>query len=76
MLFCIFVAHIYTNMIDNSQRLFLVKAVFHWVSVADVDMKPPSRLRFILKQCGYSDNTIREIWKWYNFSDRRGVASY
>jgi hypothetical protein len=30
----------------------------------------------MLKRNGYSEKTVSEIWKWYDFSERRGVASF
>jgi len=36
-------------------------------------MKAPSAFKFLLKQKGYSNKAIKEIWKWYNFSERKGV---
>jgi len=39
-------------------------------------MKPPSSLILLLKRHGYSGETIKEIWKWYDFSERKGAASY
>jgi len=39
-------------------------------------MKPISSLRILLRRYGYSEKAVREIWKWYDFSERKGVASY
>lgn len=36
-------------------------------------MKIPLDLRKMLKQRGYSDEAIKEIWKWYGFSEREGI---
>jgi len=30
------------------------------------EMKPPSDLEYLLKQYGYSDKVINELWKWYD----------
>jgi hypothetical protein len=27
----------------------------------------------MLKQEGYSQKAIREVWKWYDFSERKGI---
>jgi hypothetical protein len=40
------------------------------------EMKPPSDFRDLLKQYGYSDRVIKEIWKWYDSSEKKGVASF
>ncbi len=37
------------------------------------EMKIPLDLRKMLKQRGYSDEAIKEIWKWYGFSEREGI---
>jgi hypothetical protein len=39
-------------------------------------MKTPPSLRSLLKRNGYSESTVDEIWKWYDFSERKGVASF
>jgi hypothetical protein len=39
-------------------------------------MKIKSSFERMLKQQGYSDKSIQELWKWYGFSEKRGVASY
>lgn len=36
-------------------------------------MNPPSAFRTLLTRRGYSDKAIKEIWKWYDFLERRGV---
>jgi len=30
----------------------------------------------LLRQHGYSEKAIEEIWKWYDFSERKGIASW
>jgi hypothetical protein len=40
------------------------------------EMKPTSSFRILLKRNGQSENAIKEVWKWYDFSERRGVASF
>jgi len=44
--------------------------------VIQSSMKPPSSLRSMLKRNGYSEKTVEAIWKWYDFDDRKGAASY
>jgi hypothetical protein len=39
-------------------------------------LKTPSSLRFLLKQQGYSEEAVEEIWKWYVFNKRKGAASF
>jgi hypothetical protein len=37
------------------------------------EMEIPVDLRKLLKQRGYSDEAIKEIWKWYDFSEGEGI---
>jgi len=39
-------------------------------------MKPSSSFKQMLKVQGYSDEAIEELWKWYDSTDKNGVASY
>lgn len=36
-------------------------------------MKPAMSFEDLLKRHGYSERTTREIWKWYDFSERKGA---
>jgi hypothetical protein len=38
-------------------------------------MKMNRSFERMLKEHGYSDKTIQELWKWYDFSEKKGVAS-
>jgi hypothetical protein len=38
------------------------------------EMEIPVDLRKMLKQRGYSDEAIKEIWKWYDFPEREGIT--
>jgi len=37
---------------------------------------PPVSLKAKLLKEGYSEKMIKELWKWYDSSERKGVASY
>jgi len=39
-------------------------------------MKPSLIFKSLLKRQGYSEKAVKEIWKWYDFSDKKGVASF
>jgi len=39
-------------------------------------MKLRKSFRRLLKNNGYSDEVIAELWKWYDPSEKKGVASY
>jgi len=30
----------------------------------------------MLKNKGYSEEEIEKLWKWYDFSEKKGVASF
>jgi hypothetical protein len=36
----------------------------------------PKYLRAQLRVQGYSDEMTEELWKWYDSSEKKGVASY
>jgi hypothetical protein len=44
--------------------------------VTNKEMKPAASLKILLSQHGYSENAVKEIWKWYDFSERKGVANF
>jgi hypothetical protein len=37
---------------------------------------PPATLKAKLKKKGYSERMIEELWKWYDPSEKKGVASF
>jgi hypothetical protein len=39
-------------------------------------MKAKKSFIMLMKQQGYSDEAIEKLWKWYDYSERKGVASY
>jgi len=39
-------------------------------------MKSSKKFSQMLKENGYSTKTIEEMWKWYDYSEKKGVASY
>jgi len=45
-------------------------------AVLGVEMKPVSSFRILLRRHGYSEKSTGEIWKWYDFSERRGAANF
>jgi hypothetical protein len=36
----------------------------------------PSGLKSQLQQHGYSEGMLKELWKWYDSSKKKGVASF
>jgi hypothetical protein len=39
-------------------------------------MKAKNSFDILLKQRGYSKKAIDELWKWYDHSEKKGVASF
>jgi hypothetical protein len=39
-------------------------------------MKAKKSFNDMLKQEGYSEKAIEQLWKWYDYSEKKGVASY
>jgi hypothetical protein len=74
---CIHAQQIYKNHIKNSERLTSLNALATCKpKVTALMIKPPSRLQHLLKREGYSEKAVKEVWKWYDFSERKGVASF
>ncbi len=40
------------------------------------DKYPPASIVVELIEQGYSEDMIKEIWKWYDTSEKKGVASF
>jgi len=41
-----------------------------------VKTTPYASLKSQLRKEGYSDRMIEELWKWYDPSEKKGVASF
>ena len=39
-------------------------------------MKPTQEFQKLLKKVSCNNNAIGNLWKWYDYSERKGVASY
>jgi hypothetical protein len=39
-------------------------------------MKPNKTFKQLLKSQRYSKETIDKMWKWYDYAEKKGVASY
>lgn len=39
-------------------------------------MKTSKNFSNMLEEKGYSTKAIEEMWKWYDYSEKKGVASY
>lgn len=41
-----------------------------------VKVAPPETIIAQLQEQGYSEYMIEELWKWYDFSEKKGIASF
>ena len=57
-----------SELLISSSPAFLIRLRYR--------MKPIPSFRILLKKNGYSDKIVKEIWKWYDFSERKGAASF
>ena len=39
-------------------------------------MKANNSFKILMKQRGYSQEAIEKLWPWYDYSERKGVASF
>jgi hypothetical protein len=39
-------------------------------------MKVGQSFEILLKKRGCSEKAIKELWKWFDYSEKRGVASF
>lgn len=69
---CSSVEQVYIICIFCSEHLFSVHEKCLDMPKAD----PPESLRAPLREQGYSDDMVIELWKWYDFSEKKGVASF
>jgi hypothetical protein len=36
----------------------------------------PKVMDCVLRKSGYSEKTVKEIWKWYDYVEKKGVANW
>ena len=41
-----------------------------------IKIEPVQSFRQMLKNKGYSEEAIEKLWKWYDFSEKKGVTSF
>jgi two-component SAPR family response regulator len=67
---------VYVYKLNFEYRMFI------WVQPRDtgyvnyVSKKAKRLFRQLLLSHGYSERVAEELWKWYDFSEKKGVASY
>ena len=71
---CICVAHVYKSDLEYRTFIFVSQSV----SKREPLLSKKIKLTFktLLFTNGYSAKIADELWKWYDFSEKKGVASY
>jgi len=46
------------------------------VYIQFLKMNSKKDFKLALKNRGFSEDSIEELWKWYDFSKKKGVASF
>ena len=39
-------------------------------------MKPPKNFIQMMEKRGYSTEAVEKMWKWYDYSEKKGIASF
>ncbi len=39
-------------------------------------MEPSQKFNQMMEKMGYSKDAIKKMWKWYDYSEKKGIASY
>lgn len=39
-------------------------------------MKSKNFFKHMLKNQGYTEDAVEKLWKWYDYSEKKGVASF
>jgi hypothetical protein len=63
-----------TALIWDTERLFFV-SLSMWKREPRLGKKK-QLFKNLLLAYGYSEQVARELWKWYDFSEKKGVASF
>ena len=48
----------------------------YFMRLGSLQMKAQVSFNHLLKKRGYSDTAINKLWKWYDYSEFKGVASF
>jgi hypothetical protein len=61
------------NMLSRETVLLYSAAL---VCLGESKMMDEQRLKNLLKDTGCSEKVVSELWKWYDSSEKKGVASF
>ncbi len=70
---CSHVVHIYK--MDLVCRKLILAGLFASV-VVQLDSRAKLDFRDLIVKRGYSTKVAEDLWKWYDFSEKKGVASF
>ena len=71
----VFVLFKCTLLIWDAEHLFLFCFLFIECDPL-LNEKPKHIFKNLLQEHGHSEKVVDELWKWYNFSEKKGVASF
>jgi len=71
---CICVAHVYKMYLGY--RTFILTAPLSCEREMLMSRKAKHTFKDLIVQRGYSEKVANELWKWYDFSEKKGVASF
>jgi len=70
---CSSVVLVYKNGLEIQNLLIFLRRKS---CVKSSKMKDEQDFELLLKHHGYSEKIIKELWKWYDPSEKKGVTSY
>jgi hypothetical protein len=71
---CIDVVHIYNSDLGCRKLIFVSSPLLKCEPLLGKNTK--RTFKNLLLTYGYSWKVADELWKWYNFSEKKGVASF
>ena len=71
---CICVAHVYKMYLEY--RTFILNVLLSFERVMRLSRKAKHTFKDLIVRRGYSEKVDSELWKWYDFSEKKGVASF
>jgi len=71
---CICVEHVYKMYLEYGT--FILNVLLSCECVMLLSRKAKHTFKDLIIRCGYSENVANELWKWYDFSEKKGVASF
>ena len=73
-LMCICVEHVYKMYLEYGT--FILNVSLSCERVMLLSRKAKHTFKDLIVRRGYSEKVANELWKWYDFSEKKGVASF